>query len=185
MNLTAKPPPQPKTKPKTRGKAKTKDVGKNEKKPEPEAHRVIKKVPSLKLDTKPEDIPLPPSPKKNARQALKGIDVNKPVLALAPQPAVGKKPSSKIGEIFGSYQTIKKLGAGSFGEVYLGVDLVSNRQVAIKLEPSTTSIPMLQVEAKMYEKLRGAAGIPVMKVCKSFLLRIVINPICLVVWHDS
>ncbi|KAF8526517.1 casein kinase I delta, partial [Hysterangium stoloniferum] len=61
------------------------------------------------------------------------------------------------------YQTIKKLGAGTFGEVYLGVDLVSNRQVAIKLESVKAAYPMLKVEAEMYAKLRGSAGVPVMK----------------------
>ncbi|GJJ10444.1 hypothetical protein Clacol_004670 [Clathrus columnatus] len=162
LNLTAKP-PQPKTKRKARGTAKV-EGEKAEKKPQQEAKHVNKEKPKLKT-TKPEEIPLPPSPKKKNRPILGGIDFNKPVRAPAPSPPnnAPKKPGDRLGEIFGSYQTIKKLGAGSFGDVYLGVDLVSNRQVAIKLESTKASVVMLKVEAKMYETLRGAAGIPVMK----------------------
>lgn len=75
-----------------------------------------------------------------------------------------KPTTGRLQEVFGNYQTIKKLGSGTFGEVYLGVDLVSNGQVAIKLESIKASVPMLELEANMYAKLRGAAGVPVMKV---------------------
>ncbi|KAF8589128.1 casein kinase I delta [Ramaria rubella] len=80
------------------------------------------------------------------------------------QGAVIIKPTTgRLQEVFGDYQTIKKLGSGTFGEVYLGVDLASNRQVAIKLESIKASWPMLELESKMYAKLRGSAGVPVMK----------------------
>jgi casein kinase I homolog HRR25 len=75
-----------------------------------------------------------------------------------------KPTSGRLQEVFGNYQTIKKLGSGTFGEVYLGVDLVSNRQVAIKLESVTAPVPMLKLESQMYAKLRGWAGVTVVKV---------------------
>ena len=59
---------------------------------------------------------------------------------------------------------MKKLGSGTFGEVYLGVDTVSHKQVAIKLESTAATVPLLHIEAQMYAKLRGAMGVPVMKV---------------------
>lgn len=165
LNLTASL-PQPKTKRKTRKAEQSEETKRDEKKPQAKV-KPVKNKPILA--TKPEDIPLPSSPKKKARPALRGVDVNKPILAIQPTIYEAAKEADRgIGQIFGNYQTIKKLGAGSFGEVYLGVDLVSNRQVALKLEPKTASIPMLEVEAKMYETLRGAAGIPVMKVCGNF-----------------
>lgn len=81
------------------------------------------------------------------------------------QGAVIIKPTTgRLQEVFGNYQTIKKLGSGTFGEVYLGVDLASNRQVAIKLESVQAQVPMLKLESQMYAKLQGSAGVPVMKV---------------------
>ena len=34
----------------------------------------------------------------------------------------------------GKYRFIKKLGGGSFGDIYTGVNIKSNEEVAIKLE---------------------------------------------------
>ena len=60
--------------------------------------------------------------------------------------------------MFGNYQTIKKLGSGTFGEVYLRVDLVSKGQVAIKLESIKALVPMLELESNMYVKLQVGNG---------------------------
>lgn len=79
-----------------------------------------------------------------------------------------KPTTGRLQEVFGDYQTVKKLGSGTFGEVYLGVDLVSNRQVAIKLESVKAQVPMLKLESEMYAKLRGSTGVPVMKVWLTF-----------------
>jgi len=64
---------------------------------------------------------------------------------------------SKGGK-WGKYELAKHLGAGSFGEVYLGIDQNSGEQVAIKLEKKENS--HLLLEAKLYRILGKALGIP-------------------------
>ena len=54
----------------------------------------------------------------------------------------------------------KKLGSGSFGEIYLGKNLRSNEDVAIKLEPVTNQHPQLFHENKIYLVFQGGVGIP-------------------------
>lgn len=96
--------------------------------------------------------------------------------------------SGRLREVFGIYQTIKRIGAGSFGEVYLGVDLVSNHQVAIKLESVEARVPLLHIEAQMYGKLRGATGVPVMKVRDVRLLTVFSNALFFfkkIKWHGT
>ena len=53
----------------------------------------------------------------------------------------------------------KKLGKGSFGILYQGVDIRSNEPVAIKLESVKTQDPLLQYEANLYGKFKGLEGI--------------------------
>ena len=54
----------------------------------------------------------------------------------------------------------KKLGSGSFGEIYLGKNLRSNEDVGIKLEPVTNQHPQLYHEYKTYLEFQGGLGIP-------------------------
>jgi casein kinase 1 len=54
----------------------------------------------------------------------------------------------------------KKLGAGSFGDIYLGTHVTTNDEVAIKMEPVRTQHPQLLYEAKVLRHLRGGTGIP-------------------------
>lgn len=58
------------------------------------------------------------------------------------------------------YHIYHKIGAGTFGDVYLGVDRTSGEEVAIKLESINVKHPRLQCEAQMYEALAGSVGIP-------------------------
>ena len=60
----------------------------------------------------------------------------------------------------GKYKISKKLGRGAFGDLYSGINLKTNEEVAIKLEKLDTQTPMLQYEAKIYEKFQGGPGIP-------------------------
>jgi len=62
--------------------------------------------------------------------------------------------------IAGNYRLLKKLGSGSFGEVYKAVDLKTNALVAVKLEPTNSRHPQLEYEAKVYKILDGGIGIP-------------------------
>ena len=60
----------------------------------------------------------------------------------------------------GKYKIAKKLGGGAFGDLYSGINIKTNEEIAIKLEKLETEQPMLQYEAKIYEKLAGSLGIP-------------------------
>ncbi|KAI4324796.1 hypothetical protein MLD38_030250 [Melastoma candidum] len=57
----------------------------------------------------------------------------------------------------------RKIGSGSFGEIYLGTNIQSNEEVAVKLEPVKTKHPQLQYEAKLYKVLQGGTGFPNIK----------------------
>ncbi|KAA8540272.1 hypothetical protein F0562_024165 [Nyssa sinensis] len=54
----------------------------------------------------------------------------------------------------------RKIGSGSFGEIYLGTNVQTNEEVAIKLESVKTKHPQLLYESKLYKILQGGTGIP-------------------------
>ncbi|KAI4386950.1 hypothetical protein MLD38_004823 [Melastoma candidum] len=54
----------------------------------------------------------------------------------------------------------RKIGSGSFGEIYLGTNVQTNEEVAIKLESVKTKHPQLLYESKLYRILQGGTGIP-------------------------
>jgi casein kinase I homolog HRR25 len=64
--------------------------------------------------------------------------------------------------IGGKYRAIRKLGAGSFGELYLGsIVLISAqdlnlKEVALKVESIRSQHPQLEYEARVYKALAGA-----------------------------
>lgn len=76
----------------------------------------------------------------------------------------------------GKYRIGKKIGSGSFGQsastyteqgahviagdIYLGVNIVSGEEVAIKLESVKAKHPQLEYESKVYKTLAGGVGIP-------------------------
>jgi len=84
----------------------------------------------------------------------------------------------------GKYRIGKKIGSGSFGEsipfddppslsftnepshlsppgdIYLGVNIVSGEEVAIKLESIKAKHPQLEYESKVYKSLAGGVGVP-------------------------
>ncbi|XP_015070401.1 casein kinase 1-like protein 2 [Solanum pennellii] len=57
----------------------------------------------------------------------------------------------------------RKIGSGSFGEIYLGTNVQTNEEVAIKLENVKTKHPQLLYESKLYKILQGGTGIPNLK----------------------
>jgi casein kinase 1 len=60
----------------------------------------------------------------------------------------------------GRYRLGRKIGNGSFGDIYLGVNVQTNEEVAIKLENVRSRHPQLLYESKLYRILQGGVGIP-------------------------
>ncbi|KAG5437966.1 hypothetical protein PCANB_000312 [Pneumocystis canis] len=58
------------------------------------------------------------------------------------------------------YRVKKKIGEGSFGVIFEGIDMLSNLQVAIKFEPRKSDAPQLRDEYRTYKLLMGCPGIP-------------------------
>ncbi|CAL5404064.1 unnamed protein product [Camellia sinensis] len=63
--------------------------------------------------------------------------------------------------IGGKFKMGRKIGSGSFGELYLGVNIQTGEEVAIKMESAKTKHPQLHYESKLYMLLQG--GIPHLK----------------------
>ncbi|OAY36471.1 casein kinase 1-like protein 2 [Manihot esculenta] len=57
----------------------------------------------------------------------------------------------------------RKIGSGSFGEIYIGTNIQTNEEVALKLETIKTKHPQLLSESKLYKTLQGGTGIPNVK----------------------
>ena len=77
----------------------------------------------------------------------------------------------------GKYRIGKKIGSGSFGaqllslssllpltppsgDIYLGINIISGEEVAIKLESVKAKHPQLEYESKVYKTLAGGVGVP-------------------------
>lgn len=58
------------------------------------------------------------------------------------------------------YQLRRQIGSGSFGDIYLGVNVISGEEVAVKLESIKARHPQLDYEARVYKALGGGIGIP-------------------------
>nr|GEV29131.1 casein kinase 1-like protein 10 [Tanacetum cinerariifolium] len=65
--------------------------------------------------------------------------------------------------IGGKFKLGRKIGSGSFGELFLGVNLQSGEEVAVKLESTKTKHPQLHYESKLYMLLQGGTGVPHLK----------------------
>jgi len=52
-----------------------------------------------------------------------------------------------------TFKLTRKLGSGAFGEIFHGINLKTNEEVAIKLEHTNTKHPQLFYEAKLYQYL--------------------------------
>ncbi|KAJ4899285.1 casein kinase I-like 6 [Raphanus sativus] len=65
--------------------------------------------------------------------------------------------------IGGKFKLGRKIGGGSFGELFLGVSVQTGEEVAVKLEPAKTKHPQLHYESKIYMLLQGGTGIPSLK----------------------
>ncbi|OAP54674.1 hypothetical protein AYL99_11122 [Fonsecaea erecta] len=62
--------------------------------------------------------------------------------------------------IGGRYHLVRKLGSGSFGNVYLGRDAETGNEVAMKFEHHSVAPSLVEEEARIYETLAGNPGFP-------------------------
>jgi len=60
----------------------------------------------------------------------------------------------------GKYRLGRKIGSGSFGDIYIGTNVQSGEEVAIKLESIKSKHPQLLYESKLYKILAGGVGVP-------------------------
>ena len=51
----------------------------------------------------------------------------------------------------------KKLGSGSFGDIFLGINKKTKEKIAIKLEFNNTPNPKLKIESKIYSIIKGGS----------------------------
>ena len=58
------------------------------------------------------------------------------------------------------YELIKKIGGGSFGQIYIGEDTQNHKKVAVKLENKKTNVPQLCYESKLYVLFSGCPSVP-------------------------
>jgi len=63
------------------------------------------------------------------------------------------------------YRLGRKIGSGSFGDIYLGTNMSTGEEVAIKLEPVKTKHPQLRYESKVLQILQGGVGVPNVRWC--------------------
>ena len=59
----------------------------------------------------------------------------------------------------GKYKITSKLGEGSFGKIFKGINVNSDEEVAVKIEKSSDS-SLLKTEAKIYKLLENTIGVP-------------------------
>jgi len=72
--------------------------------------------------------------------------------------AVASKRSEFL--VGSKYRLVRKIGSGSFGDIYLGVNITNGEEVAVKLEPVTARHPQLLYESRVYKILTDGIGIP-------------------------
>ncbi|CAL8091170.1 unnamed protein product [Orchesella dallaii] len=65
--------------------------------------------------------------------------------------------------IAGKYRLVRKIGAGSFGEIYTAINVITEEEVAVKVEPSNARHPQLVYESRLYKLFQGGIGVPRIK----------------------
>lgn len=65
--------------------------------------------------------------------------------------------------ISNKYKLIEKIGSGSFGDIYKGINIRTKENVAIKVESLSNETKLLKNETKIYQYLGNIQGIPQVK----------------------
>jgi len=79
--------------------------------------------------------------------------------------AMSREALSQIGKVGGTYCLGRKLGSGSFGDIYFAVNTQTGEELAVKLESTKSKHPMLMYEAKLLKHLQGVPGIASVHFC--------------------
>ena len=58
------------------------------------------------------------------------------------------------------FQMGRMIGSGSFGEIFLGKDIQTGKEVAVKFEQLKVRRPQVIEEAKLLQEFRGEPGFP-------------------------
>jgi len=86
------------------------------------------------------------------------------LLAANPKAVIPGVSTNAVGK---NYRVLHKIGMGSFGEIYLGVDIRTNERIAIKVENRTTKYPQLMEEYQVYRAVAKGVGVPAAIWCGS------------------
>jgi serine/threonine protein kinase len=74
------------------------------------------------------------------------------LVVLKEKKTASNKMELRVGK---KYRLGRKIGSGSFGDIYLGTNMTTGEEVAIKLESVKTKHPQLLYESKIYRILHG------------------------------
>lgn len=58
-------------------------------------------------------------------------------------------------QVGSQYQLVRKIGSGAFGDIYLGTNITTGEEVAIKRESVKARLPQLSYERWIYKILHG------------------------------
>ncbi|KAI8854971.1 kinase-like domain-containing protein [Chytridium lagenaria] len=72
----------------------------------------------------------------------------------------GRLHSSSPNVVGVHFKVGKKIGEGSFGIIYEGVNMLNNQPIAIKFEPRKSDAPQLRDEYRTYKILANSTGFP-------------------------
>ena len=93
-------------------------------------------------------------------------------------------PSGRGTVLGGEYRLVRKIGSGSYGDVYLGINITNGEEVAVKLDSIKAQHPQLLHESKLYKILQGRGFVFSQKYVKiSFFVGFVIQTLVFcVIW---
>jgi casein kinase 1 len=75
------------------------------------------------------------------------------------------REQATISKVGGLYCLGRKLGSGSFGDIYFAVNTQTGEELAVKLESTKSKHPQLMYEAKLLKHLQGVPGIANVHYC--------------------
>uniref|UniRef100_A0A8R1DW40 non-specific serine/threonine protein kinase n=1 Tax=Caenorhabditis japonica TaxID=281687 RepID=A0A8R1DW40_CAEJA len=81
-----------------------------------------------------------------------------------PQPLVHRKAEMEL-RVGNRFRLGRKIGSGSFGDIYLGQNIQTSEEVAVKLECVKSKHPQLHIESRLYHIMLGGIGIPEIRWC--------------------